>query len=153
MMICLDFTFNYYKRQSKGKSWKGGEMVSPDENIKLVKSLYESLSTRNMARLKEIVTEDVTWDVTEGFPFGGIYKGLNNVLHEFYGQIMPHLDKFGTEHERFIDCRDCVVALGYYLMTPKGSAEETRVRFAHIWGIRDGKITGVWQVADSAKVP
>jgi hypothetical protein len=38
-------------------------------------------------------------------------------------------------------------------MTPKGSAEEKRVRFAHIWGIKDVVITGLWQVADTAKVP
>jgi hypothetical protein len=52
-----------------------------------------------------------------------------------------------------IDVGDCVVALGYYLMTPKDSAEERHVRFAHIWGIKDGMTTGVWQVADTAKVP
>jgi hypothetical protein len=44
-------------------------------------------------KLREIVTEDVMWDVTEGFPFGGTYKGLDNVLHNFYGRVLPRLDK------------------------------------------------------------
>lgn len=127
--------------------------MSGSERLKLVRSLYESLKTRNVERLKEIVTEDVTWDVTEGFPFGRTYKGIDDVLHNFYGRVLPRLDRFGTEHEKFIDGGDCVVALGYYLMTQKGSTEERRVRFAHIWGIKDGKVTGVWQVADSARVP
>jgi hypothetical protein len=52
-----------------------------------------------------------------------------------------------------MDGGDCVVALGYYLMTPKGSAGERRVRFAHIWGIKDVMISGLRQVADTAKVP
>jgi hypothetical protein len=38
-------------------------------------------------------------------------------------------------------------------MAVKGEAEEHRVRFTHTWGIEDGKVTGVWQVADTAKLP
>jgi ketosteroid isomerase-like protein len=132
-------------------------MESSDSNttksIELVALVYESLHTRNIRQLQEIVTEDVTWNVTEGFPYSGVYTGLQNVLRGFYGRLMSGLEKLGTEKVKWIDAGQNVTVLGYYRMTPKGETEEHRVRFAHIWGINDGKITGVWQVADTAKLP
>jgi uncharacterized protein len=126
---------------------------TPTTSIALVKLVYESLRAHDFHKLKEIVTEDVTWNVTEGFPYAGIYKGLDNVLRGFYARFRSHLDSFAAEHVKWIDAGESVIVLGYYLMTTKSTTEESRIRFAHIWGIRDGKVTGVWQVADTAKLP
>ncbi len=122
-------------------------------SIELVALVYESLRTRNIQKLQEIVTKDVTWNITEGFPYSGVYTGLNNVLRGFYGRLMLGLDKLNTEKARWIDAGQDVVVLGYYLMTAKGEKEEHRVRFAHTWEVKDGKVAGVWQVADTAKLP
>jgi uncharacterized protein len=122
-------------------------------SIELVRLVYESLRSHDFQKLKEIVTEDVTWNVTEGFPYTGIYQGLDNVLRGFYARLRSNLDSFAAEHVRWIDAGDSVIVLGYYLMTAKGVAGESRIRFAHIWGIKEGKVTGVWQVADTAKLP
>ncbi len=130
-----------------------GSETHTTKSIELVALVYESLRTRNIQKLQEIVTKDVTWNVTEGFPYSGVYTGLDSVLRGFYRRLSSGLDKFGTEKIKWIDAGQNVIVLGYYLMTAKGEAEEHRVRFAHIWGIEDGKITGVWQVADTAKVP
>ena len=46
------------------------------------------------------------------------------------------------------------MALGYYRVRAKESDAPTLVRFAHVWGVdTDGRIKGVWQVADSAYFP
>jgi uncharacterized protein len=123
------------------------------KSIQLVALVYESLRARNIQKLQEIVTKDVTWNVTEGFPYSGVYTGLDDVLRGFYGRLMSGLDKLNTEKIKWIDAGQNVIVLGYYLMTPKGETEEHRIRFAHTWGIEDGKVTGVWQVADTAKLP
>jgi uncharacterized protein len=123
------------------------------KSTELVALVYESLKTRNIQKLEEIVTKDVIWNVTEGFPFSGIYTGLNEVLRGFYGRVMSVLGKLDTEKVKWIDAGQNVVVLGYYLMTAKGETKEHRVRFAHTWGIENGKVTGVWQVADTAKLP
>ena len=131
---------------------EGSESKST-KSIELVSLLYDSLHSRNIPKLLEIVTKDVTWNVTEGFPYSGIYTGLGNVLRGFYARLMSGLDKFGTEKIKWIDAGRNVIVHGYYLMTIKGEVKEHRIRFAHTWGIEDGKITGVWQVADTAKIP
>jgi ketosteroid isomerase-like protein len=130
-----------------------GSDKNTSKSIELVALVYESLRARNIQKLEEIVTKDVTWNVTEGFSCSGVYTGLHNVLRGFYGRLMSGLDKFNTEKIKWIDAGENVIVLGYYLMTAKGEAEEHRIRFAHIWGIEDGKVTGVWQVADTAKLP
>jgi uncharacterized protein len=127
--------------------------MNSKERIDLVKTLYESLGTHDVLKLKEIATGDVVWDVAEGFPFGGRYEGLDAVLRDFYGRFLPRLGTFGIEHDRFVDGGDCVVATGYYHMTAEGSSRQERVRFAHVWEIREGKIAGVWEVADTARIP
>jgi ketosteroid isomerase-like protein len=123
------------------------------KSVELVALVYDSLQTRNFQKLQEIVTRDVTWNVTEGFSYSGVYTGLDNVLRGFYGRLKSGLDRFSTEKVKWIDAGQNVIVLGYYLMTAKGETEEHRIRFAHIWGIQDGKVTGVWQVADTAKLP
>lgn len=99
------------------------------------------------------MTEDVTWNVTEGFPFTGIYKGLENVLHGFYAKLFEGLDKFYANKWKWIDAGDYVIVLGYYIIKVKNMTDKNQVRFAHIWEIKNNKIAGVWQVADTAKLP
>ena len=123
------------------------------KSLELVATVYESLRTRDISSLEKMLSSDVTWNVTEGFVYSGIYTGLNAVLHDFYGRFAASLSKLATEKIQWIDGGDHVVVLGYYLIQLKGSIEEHRIRFSHTWGIQDGKVTGVWQVADTAKLP
>ena len=89
--------------------------MNTSKSIELVKGLYDSLKTRNLQKLNEIVTEDVTWNVTEGFPYSGIYKGMQVVLKDFYARLFTGLEKFDTDKVKWIDCGDYVTVLGYYL--------------------------------------
>ena len=75
------------------------------------------------------------------------------MLRGFYGRVMSGLDNLDTEKAKWIDVSQNVIVLGYHLMAAKGETEEHRIRFAHTWGIEDGKVTGLWQVADTAKLP
>ena len=121
--------------------------------VQLVASVYESLRARDIEKLQAIVTDDVTWNVTEGFPYAGIYTGLHDVLGRFYGRLRSNLDSFSAQPERWIDGGQHVVVLGYYLVTPKNEDRQYRVRFAHTWRIANDRISGVWQVADTATLP
>jgi uncharacterized protein len=128
-------------------------LMNSSKSIELVKALYDSLQARNLQKLNEIVTEDVTWNVTEGFPYSGIYKGIQVVLKDFYARLFSGLVKFDTDKVKWIDSGDCVTVLGYYVIKPKNEESESRIRFSHTWEIRNDRVAGVWQVADTAKLP
>jgi uncharacterized protein len=127
--------------------------MNSSASIELVRNLYDSLRTRNLQKLSEIVTEDVTWNVTEGFPYSGTYKGIQVVLRDFYARLFSGLEKFDTDKVKWIDSGDSVTVLGYYIIKPANEEIESRIRFSHTWEIRNNRVAGVWQVADTAKLP
>jgi hypothetical protein len=116
---------------------------SDTSNVRIVKAIYSALKAR-----------DPTWDVTPGFPEGGIYKGMSGVFGSFYQKLLAQVHTFGAYPQAFLDSGDVVVALGYYRVRANEKDVPTLVRFAHVWGVdTDGRIKGVWQVADSACFP
>lgn len=85
---------------------------------------------------------------------GGIYKGMSGVFGGFYQKLLAQVHTLGAYPQAFLDSGNDVVALGYYRVRAKETDAPTLVRFAHVWGVdTDGRIKGVWQVADSACFP
>jgi ketosteroid isomerase-like protein len=97
----------------------------------------------------EIMAADLIWDVTPGFPHGGVYHGWEEVGRDFFGSIMPSYDSFYAGAEQFYaDDDNHVFVFGHYHAVPKGE-QEVQVRFIHLWTIRDGKLARMQQAADS----
>lgn len=123
-------------------------------NVRNVKAIYSALKARDLTTLSNLLIDEPIWDVTPGFPEGGIYKGMSGVFGNFYKKLLAHVHTLGAYPQAFVDSGDVVVALGYYRVRAKESDTPTLVRFAHVWGVdTDGRIKGVWQVADSACFP
>ena len=121
--------------------------ATDNANIALVRRLYDSRMTPEVS--SQIIAPDLVFDVTPGFPGGGIYHGWADVGQDFFGSIMPSYDDFyaGAEHF-YADDENHVFVLGHYHATPKGK-DEVQVRFIHLWTIRDGKLARMQQAADS----
>lgn len=127
---------------------------SDTANIRKVKDLYSALKAKDLAALRVLLVDEPIWDVTPGFPEGGIYKGMSAVFGDFYMRLLARVDSLGAVPEAFVDGEDVVVVLGYYRIRASESGATEKVRFAHVWGIdAEGCIKGVWQVADSARFP
>lgn len=123
-------------------------------NVRNVKAIYSALKSRDLAVLSNLLVDEPTWDVTPGFPGGGIYKGMSGVFAGFYQKLLAQVHTLGAYPQSFLDTGDVVVALGYYRVRAKADDAPSFVRFAHVWGVdTDGRIKGVWQVADSACFP
>ena len=121
--------------------------MSDSANITLVRRLYDSGMAPEVTA--EIIADDLVFDVTPGFPGGGVYHGWDSVGRDFFGQIAPLYDSFYAGAEQFFaDGQDHVFVYGHYHATPKGS-EEVQVRFIHLWTVRDGKLAHMVQAADS----
>lgn len=127
---------------------------SDTANVRKVKALYSALKAKDFAALRDLLVDEPIWDVTPGFPEGGIYKGMSAVFGEFYMKLLAQVHSLGAFPEAFVDGGDVVVAIGCYRIRAHESGAPEQVRFAHIWGIdAERRIKGVWQVADSARFP
>lgn len=129
--------------------------VSGDStNVKQVKALYRALKAKDQERLGSVLVDDPVWDVCPGFPGGAVYRGMDQVFGGFYRQLRSPLHSFGAFPDRFVDGGETVVALGHYRVVRKEGDVPVMVRFCHAFHVRgDGRIEGVWQVADSAQFP
>ncbi len=120
-------------------------------NIRQVKALYLALKNRDKAALANLLVAEPTWDVTPGFPHGAQYKGMAAIFGEFYPKLLTGFNAFSANPETYVDGGDKVVVLGHYQFNKTGDDNSTSARFTHTWQIAsDGRIEGVWQVADTA---
>jgi len=117
--------------------------------IDLVRRMYESKGDPAVAQ--EILAPDIVWDITPGFPGGGVYHGFDSVVNDFFGPLFARFDSFYAVGEEYYSDGDHVTALGHYEGTTK-TGENIQVRFIHLWTVRDGKIARLQQAADSLVV-
>jgi ketosteroid isomerase-like protein len=123
--------------------------MSDSADIALVRRLYESGMAPEVTA--EIMAPDLVWDITPGFPYGGINHGWENVAQNFFGRLSQHFDSFAAGAEEFyVDDEDhvFVFVVGHYHATPQGGSA-VAIRFAHLWTIRGGKLARLIQTADT----
>ena len=121
-------------------------------NVRRVKALYRALKSGDQPLLREILADEPVWDVSPGFPDGGVYRGAEQVFGVFYKKLRARVHSFGAFPDRFVDGGDTVVALGHYHVTRNAGEAPVWVRFCHAFRLNDrGQVEGVWQAADSAQ--
>jgi len=99
-----------------------------------------------------VLTPDIRWEVVEGFPYGGVYVGLDSVLHDFFGRLFQDFEGFVAVGSEFFESGDRVIVLGSYMGRAKRTGKEFTARFAHVWTLRAGKIIRLQQCADTIQV-
>jgi len=114
--------------------------------VSVIRKLYDAKG--DPAVINSVLAPDVQWDVTEGFPHGGIYNGLASTLNDFFGPLYTDFAEFGATGDEFFEDGDHVIALGHYSGLTK-TGKRVTARFAHFWTLRDGKIVRLQQTADT----
>lgn len=119
----------------------------PDSpNVALVRRLYDSGMAPDV--VAEVIDPDIVWDITPGFPYGGVYQTWASAGADFFGRLAPHFTSFGAVAEEFYDAGDHVFVRGHYHAVSK-SGQESDARFIHLWTVGDGRLTHLVQAADS----
>jgi hypothetical protein len=59
--------------------------VLDSAQVAVVRRLYEARG--NPEVIRQVLAPDVRWEVVEGFPYSGVYVGLDDVLHNFFGRL------------------------------------------------------------------
>jgi ketosteroid isomerase-like protein len=118
--------------------------------VSIVRRLYEARGYPEVIR--QVLAPDIRWEVVEGFPHGGVYVGLDNVLHDFFGHLFQDFDSFVATGSELFETGDRVIALGSYTGRAKGTGKEFTARFAHVWTLQGGKITRLQQCADTVQL-
>ena len=124
--------------------------MSHSPNVSVVRRLYQARG--NPEVIKEVLASDVRWEVVDGFPYSGVYEGLDAVLHDFFGRLFTDLDEFVADASEFLESGDRVIALGHYSGHAAQTDKRFTARFAHVWTLKNGLIVRLQQCADTVQI-
>jgi uncharacterized protein len=121
--------------------------MSAADDRALVDHFYEARGDRDM--IDQVMSQDVVWDITTGFPRGGVYRGLDAVLGEFLAPVAAEFASLAAVPKRlFADGDGHVTAVGHYAVSGRDGGQ-VECRFVHVWTIADGQLNHLHQTADS----
>ena len=121
-------------------------------SIEVIKSLYEGSFEERGERLQQVVADDVIWQESEGYVYGGCYTGLEEVAQQVFFPQATEWTDFTNQAEQFIAQDNSVIALGFYQGTHNRTHKSFRARFAHHWLLENGKVVRFTQYVDSHTV-
>ena len=122
-------------------------------NLEIARSTYEGkTSEENGKNLAKYVAEDISWTEAKGFPYGGTYIGLDNITQNVFSRLGSEWIDYKFTPEDYLASDNKVVAYGTYTGTYKITGKPFTARVAHVWKLKDGKITSFEQFVDSQSV-
>jgi uncharacterized protein len=117
------------------------------ERTEVVEGLYAAFANGDGARLGEML-EETHWIEAAGLPYGGTYRGFGDIAANVFGPIGRDVQGFSAVPDEIISAgEDRVLSLGRYRGTGAGGVLD--VPFAHLWTVREGRITHFVQHVDS----
>jgi ketosteroid isomerase-like protein len=124
--------------------------MSDSPNVSVVRRLYRARG--NPEVVSQVLARDVRWEVVDGFPYSGVYNGLDNVLRDFFGRLFTDFDEFVADGSEFFESGEHVIALGSYSGRAPKTGKRFTARFAHVWTLKDGLIVRLQQCADTVQL-
>lgn len=119
------------------------------DRMDVVRSLYEAFASGDMDRVASAIAR-TEWHEAEGMPYGGRYRGADEVFENVFSRIAADVEGFSARPDELMAAGDeRVLAVGRY--RGKGRHGELDAAFAHLWTVRDGEIVAFVQYADTHK--
>jgi ketosteroid isomerase-like protein len=109
-----------------------------EENVELVKSIYESFNRRNWDAAFRLADPDFEFSIQRG-PNAGVHRGRETVQAVLQDQASA-FDLWVIEPEEFFETDDLVVVFVKFRLRPKDSSAEFEIRIGTLWAVRDGKV-------------
>jgi ketosteroid isomerase-like protein len=119
----------------------------------LVEELYPALVAGDRSAVERLVAEDFTGTLTDGLPFGigGVHEGRERMIEDGWWALGRKFS-LRAEPSEWIDCAGGrLLVLGRYVGRARSTGAPVNAAFAHVWTGRDGQLSAVWQLTDSAR--
>ena len=110
-----------------------------EENVEIVRRMFEAYSTGDNAAALAAFDPDVEYDMTLLRPDGGVFQGPDGVA-EAMRTWTGAFEDWRFEIEEMIDADDRVFVATRQFGRGKGSGVETKHTTFEVWTLRSGKI-------------
>ena len=121
------------------------------ENVQLVRDLYEAFSKGDVATVLGRMDQSIEWREAENFVYAdrNPYIGPQAVLDGVFMRLGSEWDGFTVSPEEWLDAGNHVVVLGTYSGTHKATGRKVRAQFAHVWAVRGQRVVRFQQYTDT----
>ena len=124
------------------------------DNTELVKQVYENFAAGDVPAVLALFDSEIEWHECVSVPFVSEdilpLKGPDQVVQHVFAQIGEHVDGFHIDVETIFGSGDRVAMAGHYKGVWKATGKEFKSNAAHIWTVRDGKLSRFFQALDTA---
>ena len=123
------------------------------DNLALIKSTYEGANSQENAKnTAAALAADARWTEAAGFPYAGTYVGFDAIVEHVFKRLATEWEGFTFKVDSYVAQGDQVFAYGNYTGTYKASGLPLNARVAHLWTLKDGKVSHFEQFVDSHTV-
>src|SRR5436190_125005 len=115
-------------------------------NTEIIKSTYEGkTSEENGQNLARYVANDISWTEAKGFPYAGVYTGLEAITKNVFYRLATEWTDYKFVPEGYVADEDRVVAYGTYKGTYKATGKYFEARVCHFWKLQNNQIVSFEQ--------
>ena len=121
------------------------------ENVAVIRGLYEAFGRGDVPAALGRMDQQIEWREAENFIYadGNPYVGPQAVLEGVFMRLGAEWEGFAVTPEEWLDAGNHVVVLGTYSGKHKETGREVRAQFAHVWGVRGGRVVKFQQYTDT----
>jgi ketosteroid isomerase-like protein len=119
----------------------------------LVRAAYSALAAGDREALEALLHPGFEGTFTDGLPngMGGVHHGAEATIRDGWWAI-GRAFAIRAEPAEWIACADGrLLVLGRYAGTVRATGAPVDAVFAHVWTARDGRLSAVTQITDSAR--
>jgi ketosteroid isomerase-like protein len=116
----------------------------------IVRSFYDKLSTGDAPGALGFMAPDIEWTTMWHYKVEG--RGPGAVAEGLLKPLMAEWSSFSLVPTEFITEGDKVVSLGDFTGVHGTTGKRSDARYAHVWTVRDGKITTFRQYIDTLAI-
>ncbi len=125
--------------------------MSEQKNTDTIKTMYAAFARGDVQAIMNSLSDDVVWSL-EGpsiIPFAGMRRGKTEVMGFFTALGTTQTNQKLTI-DTYIAQGDHVATVGRYAATVTATGKSFDSRVAHVFTLRDGKVTALADFADTA---
>ncbi|MBW4562378.1 MAG: nuclear transport factor 2 family protein [Mojavia pulchra JT2-VF2] len=121
------------------------------ENVELIRGLYDSFSRGDVPAVLSQMDEQIEWREADNFIYAdrSPYIGPQAILEGVYMRLGTEWDSFAATPAEFFDAGNHVVVLGAYTGKHKQTQKQVQAQFAHVWGVKEGSVVRFQQYTDT----
>jgi ketosteroid isomerase-like protein len=124
-------------------------------NVELIKKGYQYFAEGNIEAVLALFHPEMEWNECQGFPYvsgDGLFIGPNAVVQNVFAKIPENFEGFHVDVQELFGSGDKVVMVGHYKGVWKATGKEFKANATHVWTVKDGKATHMFQAVDTAEI-